>query len=391
MKAIVLIALTPFLAAAQTADSFGTCPSTSTLREDYDRGQAVILGRWISAEAGTKPSRGTTIYEIVEVTRSPSEAHVRGARIVFDLYHAGKPGSLALLMGTTATSDGKLQMYRPVDVTEVSYRYIQNAPAVGASLATRFSYYAKFLEHAEAQIANDAFRELGNFAFRELIPLAEQFPRERLRRWILDPKVPGGRLGLYGQMLGLCGQEEDAVEIQKNFVLAAPHEYRYGIDGVLFGYLLLTGERGLALLEENRIKRHDIILGEAYAAVQAIRFYSRFGNGKISQDRLIRSMRLVLDRPDMADLAVGDLARSKDWSVQNRLMELYGTPEYDNELMNRAIIRYMIASIADVPQDAADNLPPHAIQGTKYLAQLRERDATSVTYVEKQVERMRAR
>src|SRR5262249_28564876 len=147
--------------------------------------------------------------------------------------------------------------YWPVDVTGVSYRYVKNAPAAEAPLTTRLSYYASFLEHAEPLIARDAFKEFDNLGFEELVPLAKQFPRELLRRWILNPEVPGNRVDLYGRMLGLCGTEEDAAEIEKRIVLAPPVEFRWGINGVLSGYLLLTGERGLAVLEENRIKRRD--------------------------------------------------------------------------------------------------------------------------------------
>jgi hypothetical protein len=93
-------------------------------------------------------------------------------------------------------------------------------------------------------------------------------------------------------------------------------------------------------------------------------------------------MRLLLDRPELADLVIADLARWKDWSVQARLMELYGAEEYDIPSIKRAIIRYMLVSTRDKPKDAMKD-PAHVSAGKKYLAAIRTKDPKTVKDAER--------
>jgi hypothetical protein len=115
--------------AVSTMPAFAGSESTLTLREEVERCDAVVLARWVAATEATEPLRGTTTFEIVEVTRSPSKRHIPGALIIYDRYHPGKLGGLALLTGTTATVTGELSLYRPVDITERSRKYMADAAA----------------------------------------------------------------------------------------------------------------------------------------------------------------------------------------------------------------------------------------------------------------------
>ena len=49
----------------------------------------------------------------------------------------------------------------------------------------------------------------------------------------------------------------------------------------------------------------------------------------IPKGRLKESLRLLLDRPELADLVIADLSRWKDWKIMDRLMTIYvaGLPE----------------------------------------------------------------
>jgi hypothetical protein len=89
-------------------------------------------------------------------------------------------------------------------------------------------------------------------------------------------------------------------------------------------------------------------------------------------------MRLLLDRPELADLVVADLARMEDWEAQDRLMELYGAPDYDIPSIKRSIIRYMLVSAKFKPQTPEQSKPEHVVKGKKYLAELEERDPKTV-------------
>jgi hypothetical protein len=92
-----------------------------------------------------------------------------------------------------------------------------------------------------------------------------------------------------------------------------------------------------------------------------------------------------LDRPEVADLAIADLARWKDWSIQDRLMELYKQGDPSNPLgeisTRQAVIRYMIASTLDKPETG--DVPPHIIKAKQHLETLRKLDPKAVQRAER--------
>jgi hypothetical protein len=116
--------------------------------------------------------------------------------------------------------------------------------------------------------------------------------------------------------------------------------------------------------------------------MQALRFMWTYGGERVTKDRLRASMRGLVDRPEMADLVIADLARWKDWSVQKKLREMYGAEEYNIPTIKRAIVRYMLASIKDAPSGAG-TVPDHVKLGQKYLEELRDRDPRTVQDVER--------
>jgi hypothetical protein len=360
---------------------FCSAPSL-TLTEQYAKADAAVLVEWVSGVKPKGDQPGSTTFRIVEVTRTPFKSLDKGKEITIERYRAAKKGDLSVLLGSR-TKGELIEWGAPLDVTEAVYRYIVEAPSPEATPEKRLGYFVKFLEYGDPLIANDAYAEFANAPYKDIVPLANQFPRENLRKWIANPETSATRLGLYGLMLGLCGTDEDVALMEKKIV-DVTEEYRLGIDGVMGGYLLLAGEKGLETIEKTKLLDRKVVFGETYAAMQALRFLWTYGNGRISAERLRASMRLLLDRPDVADLVITDLARWKDWSIQPRLMEIYGTEEYNVPSIKRAVIRFMIASTKDVPSGgAARKMPQHATDGAQNLAKLREKDPKMVSEAER--------
>jgi hypothetical protein len=355
---------------------------TLTLAEQYAKADAAVLAKWLSGEMPGKDRLGSTTFEIVQVARSPFKSVEKGKKVTLERYRAGKPGDLALLFGSR-TKGETLEWGSPLDVTEPCYTYVVEAPSADAKPELRLAYHLKFLEHPERMIADDAYAEFANAPYKDIVPMAKQFPRDELRKWVVSPNVPATRLGLYGLMLGLCGNDEDAALMQAK-ITESTDGFRLGIEGLIGGYLLLTGEKGLETIEKTKLLSKEVPFSETYAAMQALRFLWTYGAGRIPPERLRSSMRLLLDRPEVSDLVIADLARWKDWSVQARLMELYGAEEYNIPSIKRAIIRYMIASTKDVPAGGGEEKPPkHVAEGAKRLQQLRDKDAKLVSEVER--------
>jgi hypothetical protein len=409
----IAVAVLGMLLLGTRAEACPFCSAPSlTLGEQVTQSDAVVLVKWVEGRKG-KPVPGQvtfggdaesagetetevvstggskdsdmagTTYEVVEILRNAKKPLKAGDRITLSRYRAAKPGDLFLLMGTQGTV---IEWSSPLEITKAGYKYIAEAPATEPAVPTskRLEYYMNFLEHTDELVANDAYGEFAKAPYEDITPLAKVLPREKIRKWVANPDTPQTRMGLYGLLMGLCGTEEDA-KLMEQKIGQKTDDFRLGIDGVMSGYLLLTGAEGLEMLDETKLKNKEVPFSETYAAMQALRFMWTYAEGVIDKDRLRQSMRVLLDRPELADLVIADLARWKDWSVQDQLMKLYGAEEYNIPSIKRAIVRYMLVSAKDAPESEGEpvKVPTHVAQAKKYLDVLREQDPRTVREAER--------
>jgi hypothetical protein len=129
-------------------------------------------------------------------------------------------------------------------------------------------------------------------------------------------------------------------------------------------------------------KEIPLPFSETYAVMQTLRFMWTYEPDRIPKDRLKQSMHILLDRPELADLVITDLARWKDWSIQDRLIALYDDKNFEIPAIRRAIVRYVIQCSRDVGEPAADGtaaaLPEHAVKALANLKVLEEKDPKTV-------------
>ncbi len=348
-----------------------------TLAEQIADADAALLVRLVETKAPEEAFRGSTTLSIIEVTRGWKGKFKQGDNLTLPYSLKGMPGDLFLWTGSTDETGTEISWDRSQKVTDASYRYITQAPSPEKPKALRLEYFLKFLEAADALISNDANDEFGDVAHDDIVKIKDKLDRATIRQWITDTKTPPLRLTLYGQLLGLCGNADDA-EMLRARIGEDAREFRCGLDGLISGYLLLTGAEGLEFIDEKKLRVKGAPFSETYAAMQALRFMWSHGNGRISEDRLRQSMRELLAEPSFADLVISDLARWKDWSAQVRLLKLYGTGEYDTPPIRRAIVRYLFLMEQDQPPDSA------AARETRMkIEKLRVQDPTTVKHVEK--------
>ncbi|MCA9075261.1 MAG: hypothetical protein KDA93_09530 [Planctomycetaceae bacterium] len=365
------------LPVAALACPFCSAPSL-TLSEQVAQADVSVLVQWAKGKQGDSEAGdvGSTTYKIVEVMNAGDQSLAKGDDIELPRYRSGKEGDLFLLLGTKGT---ELEWGSPIEITETGFNYVRQAPSPEAAALVRLTYFVQFLEYPDELISNDAYAEFANAPYKDIVPLANELPREQVREWLEDDDVAPTRLGLYGMLLGLCGNSEDAA-LMKEMILHTTNDFRLGIDGVMGGYLLLTGEEGLAVIDEHKLANRDVAFSETYAAMQALRFMWTYGD-RIDKERLRESMRILLDRAELADLVIADLARWEDWSIIDRLMKLYGAEGYEIPSIKRAIVRYMLVASKNKPEDGQDDL--HVAKAEEYLNQLREQDPKTVQQAER--------
>jgi hypothetical protein len=96
----------------------------------------------------------------------------------------------------------------------------------------------------------------------------------------------------------------------------------------------------------------------------ALRFHGTEG-GVIDKERVLTSMRLILNRPELADLVIPDLARWEDWSQIDKLAELFKTADDKSSWVRVPVINYLRACPlpeAEKQLDALKEIDPAAFK-----------------------------
>ena len=219
-----------------------------TLSEQVDQADAVVLAKWVKAVKAKPRDKqddeaaqfAKTTYQVVQVVKNAGGKVKKETEIVVPDYRPGKPGDLAMLLGSEGTT---LEWGVPIEVTKASFNYIAKAPGPKEPMSKRLEFFLDYLEFPDDLVANDAYGEFASAPFAEIKKLKDKYPRERIRKWITDKDTAVTRLGLYGLMLGLCGNEDDA-KLMADHITQPTQDFRLGIDGIMAGYLLLKGEDG---------------------------------------------------------------------------------------------------------------------------------------------------
>ena len=242
------------------------------------------------------------------------------------------------------------------------------------SRAQRLAYFAKYLEHADPLVAEDVFLEFGHVPYDVVAQAAAVLPAEKLRRWIVDTKVPGERKGFYGLALGLTAQGDQRaanLALLKRLVEAPTPvggDFRAGFDGILGGYLVAKGAEAIEAITKRILANPQAAVGDARHAQRALRFYFEFGPAA-DRPAIAAATEHLLDRPAEAAEAITDLARWRQWSALARVAELYEGRENSDVATRRAVVGYLLA--CPMPQ------------ASEALRRLRQRDPEGVAAAEK--------
>ena len=370
-----------------------TCEAPLILSREFEISDSAVFARFVETYDRVGDKNAFTVYEIVEVLRDPRKSLRVGSRVEVSGWVNRKPGNFMLLLERygTGVRSATPKWNRQEDMTRQALRYLREAPVPNADKPERLDYFAKFLEHPDPIIAKDAYQEFAEGPQEHVIRVARKFSPAKLRKWVFEAK--GGyaemRRGLYGMMLGVCGDKSDIPRLEAIVRENPEDELRLGIDGMISGYLLLTGADGLKFVEKAKLLASNVPFSETHSTLNALRFMWTYGEGRIPAERLQESLRLLLDQPDLAELAIMDLARWRDWKIQPRLLKLYNSGgQYSEVRTKRAIIRFMLTSTYDLQNAGTgsaseEQLPPHVLRGREALRVIRKQDAKLVADAEK--------
>ena len=394
-KFFVVLAIVVAALAGRAAPA-RACPFCSavslTFAQEIAQSQAAVIARLVEpppAAALSPRAEGPLPkgkFEVVEVLKGSdlvADAGLLGADAapIETIMLEEKPvGTLFLLMGVEPPN---LVWSSPIRVGERAVAYIKKLGDLPEKGPDRLAFFEQHLEDEDESLARDAYDEFAVAPYADVRGLKDRMNPAKLLGWIENPKVQANRRRLYATMLGVCGTAADADRIgailEGKTASGEPlppeqAEIRGGLDALIACYVALRGPEALDLVDRLFLEREgrDVPFAETYAAVMALRFLGEESD-LVPRDRVLQSLRLLLEEPKLADLVIADLARWQDWSVVDKLSQIFKDAQADNIFVREPIVNYLRA--CPLPEAAVavkelEQIDPQACRRAATLAGL---------------------
>lgn len=327
------------------------CPFCSgvslTLSEEMKTATAAVVGKLVKLppppadNATLSAVDSKAVFEIVNVLKGEELLKNNGGAVVgskIDVIYFGQdePGKLFFLMGSDSPN---VSWNTPIPLTDRSAAYVAQLPGLAESGADRLAFFQQHFEDSEELLARDAYDEFAKAPYSEVKDLKDRMQHDKLTAFIKDPNVSPSRRRLYLTMLGVCGNEGDLPMLEA-MITSEDREQKSALDATIACYLTLHGPDGLPLIEEQFLKKADAEYTDTYAAIMALRFHGQ-EESRIPRERLVAALRHMLDRPQLADLVIPDLARWEDWSAMDRLVQLFKEADEQSSWVRVPVIKYL--------------------------------------------------
>ncbi len=342
------------------------CPFCSavsmTLSEEMNAADLALLVKLESAEtpptdtsadaqaSPTPDAEAKTVFTVIEALKGAE--HVAGLKQIDVLYFGPRSAdTVFLVMGNDPPSTS---YSTPIPLTERAIAYARELPKLPPSGGERLVFFQGYFEDEEDLLARDAFDEFARAPYADLKAMKDRMHHDKLVAWVGDSQVTASRRRLYLTMLGVCGGPDD-VAMLEGLIASNDRDTKTALDAMIACYLTLKGPDGMPLVEELFLKKADAEYTDTYATIMALRFHGQ-EEQIIPKERLLEAMRHMLDRPQLADLVIPDLARWQDWTVVDRLVTLFKEADDESSWVRVPVVNYLRACPLPEAKERIDEL-----------------------------------
>jgi hypothetical protein len=336
---VVVVALISFLTAPTPA-----CPFCSmqgqTLTGEVAQASMVLYGSLANAK---EDGEGSTDL-LIDVVVKPNE--ILGKRKVLTLARYLTPATDAKYkyLFFFDVFKGKIDPYRGMAVKADSDlpKYLHGALAVKDKQPNdRLRFFFDYLDNADPEISNDAYKEFGNADYKDYREMAAHLPADRIAGWLKSNATPSFRYGLYASMLGHCGKPEHS-KVLLSLLQDAEKPATSGVDGMLAGYVMLKPKEGwkyvTSILSDSK---KDFMF--RYAALRAVCFFRDSRPDLVENRDIVSAISLLLAQPDIADLAVENLRKWHEWDLTDKVLALRDSPAFEQGIVRRSVLRFALS------------------------------------------------
>ncbi len=317
------------------------CPfcnaQTKTFSDDLASSDAVVIAKFVKGPAKPDADVSESTFEVVKALKGGE--HLGKRRTIKLLYFGNHPaGTKFLVFGVDPKH---LQWSTPNAVSDRTVEYVTKLMKLPEKGPERLDFFQNYLEDEESILATDAYEVFARAPYAEVKQLGDRMHHDQLVAWIKNREVPSSRRRLYLTMLGICGRPDDVPDLEA-MIRSTDRQVRTALDAMVACYLILKGPEGMPLIEELFLKNQDAEYTDTYAAIMALRFLGQETN-VVPKPRLLEALRYMLDRPQLADLVIPDLARWQDWSPMAKLVDLFKNADEESSWVRVPVINYLRA------------------------------------------------
>jgi len=364
--AIALVAISTALAFAPAATACPFCSAVQlTFAEEVAANDIAVIAKLEkrpnepSDSASKSPFPGPAGGEAAKCTFSISRIlkgeDKLGPTEQFEaLYFGQEPIGSEFLVFAAVIEDKPPVWRTPIALSERGVAYVLKMMELPESGADRLVFFQDFLEDADPLLATNSYDEFARAPYADVIALGPRMHGDKLREWVKNVEISSSRRRLYLTMLGVCGTPEDAALLEE-MINSPERDHKVALDALIAAYLNLRGPEGLPMVVDLFIKNQDAEFTDTYATVMALRFHGQ-ERDVIPKEDLKAAMREMLDRPQLADLVIADLARWEDWSVIDRVVDLFKNADATSSWVKVPVVNYLRACPLPEAKDKLEEL-----------------------------------
>jgi len=337
----VVVLLAAVVACSIPLPATTACPFCSavgqTLRQEMEVMDAVVIASAMQSDATRNADTGEVQMKIEMVLKGGE--YVEIGHVVKAIYFGDVAKGRRFLLSGVDPSD---MQWSCLPVTPKAEAYLVRIPEMAEKTdAERLLFYMEYLQHEDSMLSRDAYDEFANAPYSALFEIEGEMDHDQLIAWLGDDTMSPDRKRLYLTMLGVCGSKDDLPMLEQ-MLLSTQKTARSGLDALIACYLTLAGEPGLKLVNKEFLENQKASYADTYAAIMAVRFHGTEGS-VIARSALVESLHYILDREDLADLVIPDLARWDDWSQVDKMKELFLNADAENNWVRVPVVNYLRA------------------------------------------------
>lgn len=328
-----------------------------TLLEEFKRASMVLVGTFTNPQPnGSGLDNGTTDFVIEQQLKS--HPILKGGNGVREITVKGKKKKVLTIPRLINNNDtyilfcdvykGDIDPYKGEIIQEGGRvdQYLANLAKLNDKKpALRLKECFKYLNDPEYIVSLDAYREFAKADYKDYMDIAKNLPAEKIAGWLKDKKTPMYRYGLYGSLIGHCGEEKH-IKLLRKMIDNRKIRRSSGIDGLLAGYLMLLDKHkrkkeAVGYLQKVLSDKDERFMFR-YATLRTVRFYWNTRTDVFTKKELADSLALLLEHDDMADFAIDDLRKWNQWQYSKKILGLWDRQSHNIPVVKKAILRFAI-------------------------------------------------